>query len=91
MLFKTRKAILLKAALVLTLAFALPSPSSSSTCSGYTVHGNCSQSCYNEVYCEAIACFQDAWAQGQSGDSCCYYNTYARFCGQGCPRFCAAP
>lgn len=91
MSFKTRKATLIKAALVLTLAFALPSPSSSLTCSGYPVSGNCSQGCYDQVYCDAIACFQDAWAHGQNGESCCFYNTMARFCGPDCPLFCAEP
>lgn len=52
---------------------------------------NCSRSCYDQVYCDAIECFQQSWALGGNGQECCFYNNYARFCGSGCPLFCAEP
>jgi hypothetical protein len=54
-------------------------------------YSNCSQSCYQRVYCEAIQCFQLSWATGGDGSECCHYNYSARFCGSDCPLFCAEP
>ena len=53
--------------------------------------GGCSQSCYQPVHDQAIACFQRSWANGGNGEECCFYNNRARFCGSGCPLFCAEP
>lgn len=52
---------------------------------------NCSKSCYDRVYCRAIACFNQSWQNGGDGSECCHYNLSAQFCGSGCPLFCAEP
>jgi hypothetical protein len=74
------------------LALSLPSKTASAACTYGGHPSNCQvQGCYDEIYCEAIACFQESWANGGNGEECCYYNTLARWCGSGCPRFCATP
>ncbi|HEV8581985.1 MAG TPA: hypothetical protein VGX68_23185 [Thermoanaerobaculia bacterium] len=86
--------LLLKLSFVVAMAVFLvpfqPKPAAAS-CTYGDPGPNCSQSCYDQVYCEAIECFQQSWAQGGNGEECCFYNNYARFCGSGCPLFCAEP
>lgn len=78
------------AMVVFVLSFHPKTVNASCTYGGY-LGPNCSASCYNQVYCEAIACFQESWASGGDGEECCFYNTSARFCGSSCPLFCATP
>lgn len=77
-------------AMVVVLLSIQPQPATAS-CSYGGYLENCSSSCYDQVYCEAIECFQQSWAHGGNGEECCFYNTSARFCGSGCPLFCAEP
>lgn len=84
---------LLKLSFVVALfvfAFSLQPTPATASCS-YEVSGNCSQGCYERIYCQAIECFQQSWAQGGNGEECCFYNNSARFCGPDCPLFCAEP
>jgi len=74
---------------VATLAFLLSFPPV--TAAGGFGGGSCSQTCYQRVYDQAIQCFQQSWANGGDGSECCFYNNSARFCGSGCPLFCAEP
>ena len=67
-----------------------PAPASC-TYTGYAGPNCMVQGCYDQVYCDAIACFQQAWANGWSSEGCCNYNISARFCGSDCPLFCAEP
>ena len=88
--------LLLKLSLVAAMvAFLLSVPSrpASAYCtySGYAGPNCMVQGCYDQVYCQAIECFQQAWANGGNGEGCCNYNTSARFCGSDCPLFCAEP
>jgi hypothetical protein len=78
------------AMVVFLLSFQPKQADAFCTYGGYLA-SNCSRSCYDQVYCEAIECFHQSWAQGGNGEECCFYNTYARFCGSGCPLFCATP
>jgi hypothetical protein len=81
------KLSLVVAMIVLVLSFQ---PKAATASCGYGYAGpNCSQSCYDQVYCEAIDCFHQSWARGGNGEECCYYNQSAQFCGSGCPLFCA--
>jgi hypothetical protein len=92
MLADSRRLLLKLSFVVAMVALVLsfqPTPATAS-CS-YEVSGNCSQSCYDQVYCDAIACFHQSWAQGGNGEECCFYNNFARFCGPDCPLFCAEP
>jgi hypothetical protein len=77
-------------ALVVVLLSFQSKPATAS-CSYGDPGPNCSQSCYDQVYCDAIECFHQSWASGGNGEECCFYNNYARFCGSGCPLFCAEP
>jgi len=86
--------LLLKLAFVVAMAvsaFAFQPQPAEAVCSYGGTLSNCFKSCYDNVYCDAIACFQDSWANGGSGEECCWYNEMARFCGSGCPLFCAEP
>ena len=91
MLTASRKLLLKLSFVVAMVVFLLsfqPKPVTAS-CSFGDPGPNCSQSCYESVYCQAIECFQQSWAHGGNGEECCFYNTYAQFCGSGCPLFCA--
>ena len=77
-------------AMVGVLLSSQPRPVAASCAYGGSL-SNCSRSCYDQVYCEAIDCFHASWAQGGNGEECCFYNNMARFCGSGCPLFCAQP
>jgi hypothetical protein len=80
---------------VAMVAFLISVPatpaSATFTYSGYAGPNCMVQGCYDQVYCDAIECFHQAWAQGRSGEECCGYNNTARFCGSDCPLFCAEP
>jgi hypothetical protein len=87
--------LLLKLSFVVALVFLAlafqPRPATAYCTYGGTLGPSCSKSCYDRVYCQAIACFQESWANGGDGEECCFYNNSARFCGSGCPLFCAEP
>ncbi len=95
-MFAGSRKLLLKLSLVVAMVvFVLsfePKPATAS-CSGFQVDpcSNCSQSCYDQVYCQAIECFHQSWASGGNGSECCGYNIGAQFCGPDCPLFCAEP
>jgi hypothetical protein len=81
--------LLFVASLVVSLLSLHPKRATASCYNGSLE--DCSAECYDQVYCDAIACFQASWAHGGNGQECCFYNTSARFCGSGCPLFCAEP
>lgn len=78
-------------AVVVVLLSSQPRPAAAYCSYGGSLSGSCSRSCYDQVYCDAIDCFHQSWAQGGNGEECCFYNNMARFCGSGCPLFCAEP
>jgi hypothetical protein len=86
--------LLAKLSLVVAMTVFLLSfqaKTASAVCTYGRTLSNCSRTCYDQVYCEAMECFRQSWAQGGNGEECCDYNTMARFCGSGCPLFCATP
>ena len=95
MLTRSRR-LLLKLSFVAAMAvcsLSFPSRTANASCTySGSPGGNCQvQNCYDQVYCQAIECFQQSWANGGNGEECCYYNTMARWCGSDCPLFCAEP
>jgi hypothetical protein len=95
MIAGSRRLLLKLSLVVVMVVFALSVPSKPATAScTYTGNpvGDCQvQGCYDQVYCDALDCFHQSWANGGTGEECCYYNNYARFCGADCPLFCATP
>ncbi len=94
MIAGSRRLLLKLSLVVVMVAFALSVPSKPATAScTYTGSpDNCAvQGCYDQIYCDALDCFHQSWANGGTGEECCYYNTMAQWCGSGCPLFCAAP
>lgn len=94
MLAGSRRLLLKLSFLVAMVALLLsfqPRAAAASCTYGGDPGPNCAQSCYDQVYCEAIDCFHQSWAQGGNGEECCFYNNWARFCGPDCPLFCAEP
>jgi hypothetical protein len=91
----SRKLLLKLSLVVAMVAFLLSFPTKPATASctydGYAGPNCMVQGCYDRVYCQAIECFQQSWANGGNGEGCCSYNTSARFCGSDCPLFCAEP
>lgn len=95
MLLKVRRLLLRVSVVLVMLTFllSLQSPPTKASCTfeGETGPNCLVQGCYENVYCDAIACFHQAWAEGRNGEECCFYNQMARFCGSDCPLFCAEP
>ena len=85
------KLSLVMAMVVFLLSLQLEPATASCTPFQVDPSSDCSQSCYDQVYCDAIECFHQSWSHGGNGQECCFYNTSARFCGSECPLFCAEP
>jgi hypothetical protein len=95
-MFADSRGLLLKlsfvvAMVVVSLSFQPQPATAYCTYQGYAGPNCMVQGCYDQVYCQAIDCFQQSWARGGNGEECCGYNDFARFCGSDCPLFCAEP